>query len=86
MMFYSTQKEVKSYNIGRTFLPLFLGFTDVFSKLSVNQFTKLTYGQFFKTNKNDINYLVYIKLVKIPFKMATHYVKIISSKNKKELP
>ena len=23
MMFYSTQKEVKSYNIGRTFLPLF---------------------------------------------------------------
>ena len=35
----------------------------------------LTYEQFFKTNKNDINYQVYIKFVKIPFKMATLMLK-----------
>ena len=32
MMFYSTQKEVKSYNIGRTFLPLFSRFYKGFIK------------------------------------------------------
>ena len=31
-MFYSTQKEVKSYNIGRTFLPLFSRFYKGFIK------------------------------------------------------
>ena len=32
MIFHSTQKEVKSYNIGRTFLPLFSRFYKVFIK------------------------------------------------------
>ena len=32
MMFYSTQKEVKSYNMGRTFLPLFSRFYKGFIK------------------------------------------------------
>ena len=31
-MFYSTQKEVKSYNIGRSFLPLFSRFYKGFIK------------------------------------------------------
>ena len=32
MMLYSNQKEVKSYNIGRTFLPLFPRFYKGFVK------------------------------------------------------
>ena len=40
-MFYSTQKEVKSYNIGRTFSPLFSRFYKGFIKTVRQSVTKI---------------------------------------------
>ena len=41
MMFYSTQKEVKSYNIGRTFFPLFSRFYKSFIKTVRQSVTRI---------------------------------------------
>ena len=81
MMFYSTQKEVKSYNIGRTFLPLF----PRFYKGSIKTGRQSGYHTYlrtvFKIKENDITHQLYQILLKL-FKNGNSNVKIIINKIK----